>query len=73
MINNKLSIIGTTKLMAQAKTEDADKSLILIENSLHDLLTNEMIFVVEKSLAWIDARLALRKIENKDTTLSADD
>ena len=59
--------------MAQAKTEDADKSLIIIENSLHDLLTNEMIFVVEKTLAWIDSRLALRKIENKDTTLSADD
>lgn len=59
--------------MSLAKTEDADKSLIIIENSLHDLLTNEMVFVVEKSLAWMEARLALRKIENKDTTLSSDD
>lgn len=66
-------ITGTTKLMSLAKTEDADKSLIIIENSLHDLLTNEMVFVVEKSLAWMEARLALRKIENKDTTLSSDD
>ena len=66
-------MIGTTKLMSLAKTEDADKSLIIIENSLHDLLTNEMVFVVEKSLAWMEARLALRKVENKDTTLSSDD
>lgn len=45
--------------MQESRTLQENKKLILIEGALHDLMTNEMIFVVKESLEWIDLRMLL--------------
>lgn len=45
--------------MQESRTLQEDKKLILIEGALHDLMTNEMIFVVKELLDWIDNRMLL--------------
>lgn len=45
--------------MQESRTLQENKKLILIEGALHDLMTNEMIFVVKELLDWIDNRMLL--------------
>lgn len=45
--------------MQESRTLLENKKLILIEGALHDLMTNEMIFVVKELLDWIDNRMLL--------------
>ena len=43
--------------MKVSKTENSKKCLVLVPGGLHDLLTNEMILITDKSLNWIDEQL----------------
>ena len=45
--------------MQESRTLQENKKLILIEGALHDLMTNEMIFVAKELLDWIDKRMLL--------------
>jgi hypothetical protein len=59
--------------MKESQTEGSDKKLILIEGGMHDLLTNEMTFVVEKTIEWVEARLLIEKKQNSFMKLSIDE
>jgi hypothetical protein len=50
---------GAQRLVQESRTLEENKKLVIIEGALHDLMTNEMIFVVKESLKWIDSRLLL--------------
>ena len=49
-----------------AKTEESKKSLVLVPGGLHDLLTNEMIFITKTSIEWIELQLKNGKNTEKD-------
>jgi hypothetical protein len=59
--------------MKESQTEGSDKKLILIEGGMHDLLTNEMTFTVEKTIEWVEARLLIEKKQNSFMKLSIDE
>ena len=51
--------------MELSGTSEEEKSLVLVEGGLHDLITNEMIFLTSTSITWIDKQLDKKKEEKK--------
>ena len=44
-------------MLELSKTKEENKSLVIVENGLHDLITNEMILLTSKSIIWIEKQL----------------
>ena len=51
--------------MELSGTSEEEKSLVLVEGGLHDLITNEMIFLTSTSITWIEKQLDKKKEDNK--------
>ena len=50
--------------MELSSTNEEEKSLVLVEGGLHDLVTNEMIFLTSTSISWIKIQL-IKKDQKK--------
>lgn len=48
---------GSKQMLELSKTKEENKSLVIVENGLHDLITNEMILLTSKSIIWIEKQL----------------
>ena len=51
--------------MELSGTSEDKKSLVLVEGGLHDLITNEMIFLTSTSITWIEKQLDKKEEEKK--------
>ena len=48
---------GSKQMLELSKTKEENKSLVIVENGLHDLITNEMILLTSKSIICIEKQI----------------
>ena len=50
---------GSERLLEKSQTLAAHKSMVMVSDGLHDLLSNSFSFITEKSIGWLKSQMSM--------------
>lgn len=62
---------GSERLLEKSQTSPAHKSIVMVSDGLHDLLSNSFSFITEKSIEWLKSQMSMTAPVYRTTSVSS--